>query len=470
MRLTLSLMLLVVAGALPACADAHDNRPRGDSPPAGGDGTTTTGDTRAGDTTISDGDPAGDRDEAGEWDSTGDDTSGDNDTNSGDDMMADQDNSGDQDLGPRTIVRVHYDTGVGNSITLRGQGPGLSWATDTPTTWTSGNVWEFSTTLWDTPVELKPMYLAGGGAITWAPGPNWIARPGQTLDIYPFFFSTSGRIDSITVNGRPVALYLPPSYDEAGAHDRRYPVLLMHDGQNLFDPDAIGGGWHVDETMNQLLVWGNTETSDGWTDLGGVTEVIIVAPYNTTDRIYEYTPSNASYGGCDATSETCGGGADDYLDFLLTVVRPAVDLAYRTRGTMAGIAGSSLGGLVSLYACWTRPASFDRCGVFSPSLWWDDEALLLTIEAYAGVHTGGAYYLDAGTISDGLAETQRLAAALQDPWTPYQDLVCLAGVDMEHNEAAWRYRAPWALHFLYQDPDRVQAHPQLPSDLYSCVD
>jgi len=149
---------------------------------------------------------------------------------------------------------------------------------------------------------------------------------------------------------RRVWLYLPPDYATSG---KRYPVLYMHDGQNVFDDStSYAGEWGVDETLDSLHAAG---------DPG----VIVVAVDNGQSlRLDEYSPwVNARLG---------GGEGDEYVDFLVNTLKPHVDRHYRTRpdrlGT--GIAGSSMGGMISLYAALKYPEVFGRVGVFSPAFWF----------------------------------------------------------------------------------------------------
>jgi predicted alpha/beta superfamily hydrolase len=368
------------------------------------------------------------------------DADADSDTNA--DSDSDLDTDTDTDTG--TMVLVHYDTGFGNAITLRGEGDGLSWTAGVPCTWTDDNVWVCGPLPLTATAAVKPLV----NDTDWALGYNWIVAPGETVSIYPAFYTDTGRVEVIggfhsTVlgNSRDIAVYLPPSYDENPA--KHYPVLFMHDGQNLFEPalSAFGVAWEVDETLDHLSTW------------GGIHEVIVVAPYNNADRIWEYAPSyDASVGD--------GGGADGYLDFLLDEVAPWVEANYRSDGSRPGIAGSSLGGLLSLHACWTRPSEFSRCGVFSPSLWWEGGALLSNIQASTAPPADVHYYLDSGDSgpsSDGMTQTIALRDALaENGWVEGDDLLYVLGVAHAHNEAAWAARVPGALAFLFADARRTE--------------
>ena len=369
---------------------------------------------------------------------------------------------------PTTTIRVHYDTGFGNRIGLQGEAAPLDWNTPVATTWTAGNVWTWETREITAATEFKPVFIDSANVTTYAIGSNWIVHPGETLDVYPFFFLTTGSLDSFVVLGstlgdREVEVYLPPSYDEPGTGGREYPVLVMQDGQNLFDPNAFFGGWSLNDTMDGLLV------GDA---VGGVSDVIVVAPHNgATARLYEYTPTSGETDYCLAPGDC--GGADVYLDFVENELLPEVRSRYRAAHGRVGIAGSSLGGLVSMYACWSRPTVFDRCGVLSPSFWWDEEWMIAQVDNYTGQKKELRIYLDAGTISDGLANVQMMFNVLTNKpagfsYTMNVDLLCLIGVDHEHNEIHWRARSPWALEWLYADPTRVQPSPQRPADIIEC--
>ena len=177
-----------------------------------------------------------------------------------------------------------------------------------------------------------------------------------------------------TQNKRHVLALLPPSYHQS---DKRYPVIYMHDGQNLFDHvTSFAGDWQVDETMQKLSQEG--------------LEAIIVGLNNTgEDRLKEYTPF---------VSQRLGGGhGKQYLDFLIDTVKPTIDRDFRTCPTPehTGIVGSSLGGLISLYAFFARSDVFGLAGVMSPSLWFANRAIVDYVDN--APFPGGKIYLDAGT-------------------------------------------------------------------------
>lgn len=152
---------------------------------------------------------------------------------------------------------------------------------------------------------------------------------------------------------------LPPDY--WANPQRRYPVVYMQDGQNLFDnPEAVFGSWGIDKALNRLFL-----TRDG---IASPFSPIVIGIENGTEhRIAEYSPwHNARYG---------GGEGDLYLDFLCETLKPFVDEHLRTLPGRehTGIIGSSMGGLISLYAVIEKPDVFGMAGVFSPALWFSEE-------------------------------------------------------------------------------------------------
>ncbi|VXB70013.1 Alpha-mannosidase [Flavobacterium sp. 9AF] len=149
-------------------------------------------------------------------------------------------------------------------------------------------------------------------------------------------------------------VYLPLDYNES---EKKYPVLYMHDAQNLFDEKtAFSGEWKIDETLDSLQA-----------------KIIVVGiEHGNEKRIEELTPyKNEKYG---------GGNADNYLDFIVSTLKPHIDSIYRTKTNSrnTGIMGSSLGGLVSFYASLKYPDIFGKVGVFSPSFWFTNDIYTLT--------------------------------------------------------------------------------------------
>jgi predicted alpha/beta superfamily hydrolase/uncharacterized protein involved in tolerance to divalent cations len=243
-------------------------------------------------------------------------------------------------------------------------------------------------------------------------------------------------------NRRPIVVYLPPSY---AAGNRRYPVLYMHDGQNLFDAaTSYAGEWYVDETLEALA--------------GEGIEAIVVGIPNIGDRRFnEYIPFPAA--------DLPDAQGDLYVAFIADTLKPVIDRSFRTRPEReaTGIAGSSLGGLISLYAFFRRPAIFGLAGVFSPSLRWGDGGIFPFVEK--SPFAPGRVYLDVGTAEGvGLVEHRRAqrsfghnyvrrvrrinALLARKGYRPGETLRYVEEEGAIHHESAWARRLPDALRFL----------------------
>jgi predicted alpha/beta superfamily hydrolase len=234
---------------------------------------------------------------------------------------------------------------------------------------------------------------------------------------------------------RDVIVYLPPGYRKTSL--KRYPVLYLHDGQNLFDGATSfipGRDWQVDETAERLIKAGEIEP------------LIIVGIYNTGfDRIDEYTPTP------DERLKK-GGSADLYGRMLVEELKPFVDSRYRTReeSENTGLGGSSLGGLVSLYLGLKYPQVFGKLAIISPSAWWDHRMIIGEVEALAA-KPKLRIWLDIGTAE---GEAVKALPPLRDAllrkgWTLDEDLKYFEAADARHDELAWAERVAPVLRFLF---------------------
>ena len=164
--------------------------------------------------------------------------------------------------------------------------------------------------------------------------------------------TASNQVSTFTIEApqlktfKKIWVYLPKNYT---ASTKKYPVIYMHDAQNLFDAKtSYVGEWNVDETLDSI----NAQV------------IVIGIEHGGDKRIDELTPyKNPKYG---------GGKADDYLAFIVKTLKPKVDATYRTKTNARNTAifGSSLGGLVSFYAAVKYPEVFGKVGCFSPSFWF----------------------------------------------------------------------------------------------------
>jgi predicted alpha/beta superfamily hydrolase len=233
---------------------------------------------------------------------------------------------------------------------------------------------------------------------------------------------------------RTVVVYLPPGYDPESAV--RYPVLYLHDGQNVFDrATSIGEEWQVDESAQQLITAGEIEP------------LIIVGIYNTGEhRIDEYAPTpRPDKGG--------GGQADDYGRMLVEELKPFIDRRYQTlpSAMSTAIGGSSLGGLLTMHLGLRYPTAFGRLAVLSPSVWWDDRVILREVEALPH-KLPLRIWLDAGT--DEGPEVIDDARALRDAllakgWVDGEDLVYYEAEGGRHDEQSWAARVGPVLRYLF---------------------
>jgi len=228
---------------------------------------------------------------------------------------------------------------------------------------------------------------------------------------------------------RPLFVLLPDSYEaDAGRH---YPVLYMHDGQNLFSDDiAFGREWQVDEAMNRLQTL-------------GLQAIIVGIPNAGEARVAEYSPF------VDASGR--GGHGDAYLKFVVEEVIPLVDSRYRSIPTRAGrgMLGSSMGGLISLYGFFQYPETFGFVGAMSPAAWFADRALLETIDQCPFVT--GRLYLDIGTEEgpEHVAHARTLhQLLLAKGYRQGESLFYVEEDDAAHDESAWARRLRTALYFL----------------------
>ncbi|MBS1120714.1 MAG: esterase [Deltaproteobacteria bacterium] len=340
-----------------------------------------------------------------------------------------------------TTVRVHYPVGS-HTLALRGSAAGLDWSVGVPL----GVGGEPDTFVYQATftghLEFKPLL----DDLDWSRGPNYAVEGGATIDVYPHFFASKGAIvqllpsfhSTLLGNDRVVWAYLPAGYDEN--RDARYPVLYMHDGQNLFDPTRAFGGneWKVDETL------------DGASEDGSIRDLIVIGPENAgNSRTYEYTPTtDPGYPG--------GGGGGLYLRALVEELKPTVDTMLRTlpgRET-TGVLGSSLGGLISADAGCTHADVFGIVGAMSPSTWWNNEVLVSEVQA-TGALRPLRVYVDSGDAGaednqDGVLQTNQLAATyLAIGYTDGVDFQHVVQMGAEHNEIYWAQRLPGALAFLF---------------------
>jgi predicted alpha/beta superfamily hydrolase len=247
----------------------------------------------------------------------------------------------------------------------------------------------------------------------------------------------------ILKNRRDVLVYLPPGYGRSLR--RRYPVLYLHDGQNVFDAATsfTGVEWGVDETAQRLIGKRLIEP------------LIIVAVFNMgEDRIHEYAPTRGIYDHTSERKKRSRGLARQYGDFLINELKPFIDRKYRTKPgpEFTGLGGSSLGGLVTLAIGILYPKAFTRLIVMSPSIWWDDFSILHLVDSIND-KPPLKIWLDTGTNEPGWERARALRDRLVEKgWRVHGDLHYLEVEGADHSEGAWDARVDPALRFLFPPP------------------
>ncbi|HET9441470.1 MAG TPA: alpha/beta hydrolase-fold protein [Longimicrobiales bacterium] len=249
-------------------------------------------------------------------------------------------------------------------------------------------------------------------------------------------------------NARDVTVYLPPSYPTRG--DRRYPVLYMHDGQNLFDPrTSFAGEWHVDGVIDAA--------SDE-----GLEAIVVGIPNMGAERCNEYSPFD------DARHGPARG--DAYLHFVIDTLKPIIDADFRTHPVphQTGIVGSSMGGLISLYGFFARPDVFGLTGVMSPALWYGQREIFSFLEQ--AHEARGRIYVDVGTKegTEELRDVTRLRDRLLEiGYRHGHDLLFIVDFGAGHNEEAWARRMKKMLEFFYKQ--QSDAEPAIDAVITSTV-
>lgn len=241
-------------------------------------------------------------------------------------------------------------------------------------------------------------------------------------------------------NRRDVLVYLPPGYRRT--RRRRYPVLYLHDGQNVFDAATSFAGveWGADETAQRLI-------EKGW-----IEPLIIVAVANTgLQRIHEYAPTRGVIDSSARRKRRSRGWLRRYGRFLIEELKPFIDRTYRTRidPGSTGLGGSSLGGLATLALGLWFPHVFNRLAVLSPSVWWDECVACRMVGELPG-RLPLKIWLDTGTSEAGWERARELRnQLLAKGWRLDHDLQYTEVEGGDHSERAWAARFEAVLRFLY---------------------
>lgn len=230
---------------------------------------------------------------------------------------------------------------------------------------------------------------------------------------------------------RQLRVYLPPGYEN---NEQRYPVIYMHDAQNLFDnATAYAGEWAVDETLNRLAMSDNLH-------------VIVVGIDNGGDfRMNELSPwTNLEFG--EAQGEA-------YLTFITEVVKPYIDNRFRTKSEArnTAIIGSSMGGLMSHYAALAKPDVFGKAGILSPSYWYSGDVFGYT--STVEIPSTSKFFVSVGGLegTSMAPDVERMQGLLRSRGMAAENLFTRVVEDGEHNEAFWTVEFEHAVKWLFNE-------------------
>lgn len=227
---------------------------------------------------------------------------------------------------------------------------------------------------------------------------------------------------------RDLVVWLPPNYTQ-NSH-RHYPVLYLHDGQNIFDPEtsSFGVDWQADETADSLI------------RAGAMEPVIIVGIYNNAERMQEYVP---------------GKKGSAYLDFVVNTVKPLIDSTYRTKPgrTYTATGGSSAGGTISFMLAWQYPQVFSKAITMSPAFKIQQIDVVSGVLAHRGRRKDIYLYIDNGGIELEQQLQPGIDAMLQalqaKGYRQGRDYTWVKDAKGKHQEADWAKRLPQALQLLF---------------------
>lgn len=240
---------------------------------------------------------------------------------------------------------------------------------------------------------------------------------------------------------RRIWVYTPTDYESG---NKSYPVLYMHDGQNVFDAStAFAGEWQVDESLKELE------------EQGLPTAIVVAIDNGRTRRIDEYSPFvNSQYG---------GGEGDAYLDFIIEELKPRIDSSFRTLTgpENTAIMGSSMGGFISHYAHFRNPEVFGKAGIFSPAYWFSPEIFSHTAEV--GKTQDAKLYMLAGARESSIAQvsTQMTNQLLS---MGYTDEELFSFIDPDGDHAEWFWAENFKACFLWLFNDQISSSEEIKTE------
>jgi len=227
---------------------------------------------------------------------------------------------------------------------------------------------------------------------------------------------------------RDIIVWLPPSYDSLP--DKYYPVLYMHDGQNVIDPltSSFGVDWQIDEVADSLI------------GARSIQEIIIVGIYNTEKRGNEYNITSLGQA---------------YVNFIIEELKPFIDSAYKTLPDCKNttVCGSSSGGLISFIMAWENPDVFSKTACFSPAFKISNIDYVAPVKKYIGAKKDLKIFIYNGGV--GLEEQlqpgidEMMLVLKEKGFVESKDLLFIKDSSAEHNESAWAKNVYRFLEFFF---------------------
>ncbi len=257
---------------------------------------------------------------------------------------------------------------------------------------------------------------------------------GSTANTNVFILSNNFNMPQLN-RSRKIWMYLPNDYQTA--INKRYPVIYVHDGQNIFDQaTSFSGEWQVDETMSSLQNQGNYGA------------IVVAIDNGGSNRINEYSPwVNTQYG---------GGQGDEYMAFIVQTLKPYIDQNFRTLTTApnTGLIGSSMGGLISLYGVAEYPQVFGKGGIFSPSIWFARTEVQNLINSKNFQNTPLRLYFVGGTNESStlVSDMQNARSTFISKGVATNNTSLITHTDGAHAEWYWRREFGAAYQFLFPAP------------------
>lgn len=245
-------------------------------------------------------------------------------------------------------------------------------------------------------------------------------------------------------NSRKIRIYLPPSYEKR--KNKYYPVLYVHDGQNVFygKESFSGESWNLHQTAEKLIKKNLIE------------EIIIVAADNMEEeRLSEYAHQDGFYKGKKVRAK-----GFHYEKFIVRELMPFIEKNYRVKTDRENTAmmGSSMGGLVTFNIGMRRTDLFSKLAVMSPSFWWGKSSPLQKINSYHYENLNSQIWMDTGEAEAGfMSFTEKVVLKLKELKNKYNlDLVYYQVPEAVHSETAWAARVHAPLLYFYGDSDKLK--------------